>query len=266
MITQLLKGLLALCVASTLTLVGATSADAASSQRGTDRAATQQSTQRSTHATERAGACTKQWRGLRKAKRAEDRGDQRLYNARKAMKRADSRHEKRAASKRVTRAKRIETRTDRQLKKARKAWRKCRDAAGSGGGTGGGGGGTGGGSSTNPLQPACDAGLPQAICDAFGQLPMPGGSGGASPIQPLCNAGLPQAICDAATAPPGPGGASPIQPLCSAGLPQAICDAAAGSGGVPNPGTVLAPVCGLGLPIPGVCATTTSQVARARAA
>ena len=79
MITQLLKGLLALCVASTLTLAGATGAYAASSQRGTERTATQLSSQQ---ATERAGACTKQWRGLRKAKRAEDRGDQKLYNAR----------------------------------------------------------------------------------------------------------------------------------------------------------------------------------------
>jgi len=256
MITQLLKGLLALCVACSLTVVGASTAGATSAER----AAARQST---STATERAGACTAQWRALRKAKRAEDRGDQRLTNARKAQRRADTRHEKRAASKRVTKAKRIESRTDRQLKKARKAWRTCREGQ-TGGGTGTGGGTTGG--STNPLQPACDAGLPQAICDAFAQLPAPSGGSGASPIQPLCDAGLPQAICDAATAPAGPGGASPIQPLCDAGLPQAICDGASGTGSTPDPGTVLGPVCGLGLPIPGVCTTTTSRLVQARAA
>ncbi len=89
-----------------------------------------------------------------------------------------------------------------------------------------------------PLQPICDAGLPQAICAALDGLPLPGGAGGASPIQPLCDAGLPQAICAAATGLPLPGGASAIQPLCNAGLPQGICDVAAGTlnaGSLPIP-------------------------------
>ena len=92
--------------------------------------------------------------------------------------------------------------------------------------SGGGGGGVG---AAGALQPVCDLGLPQVICDALDALPLPGGAGGTSPAQPLCDAGLPQPICDAATGLPLPGGASAIQPLCDAGLPQGICDIASGA-------------------------------------
>ncbi|MCW2794825.1 hypothetical protein [Nocardioides sp.] len=86
----------------------------------------------------------------------------------------------------------------------------------------------------NPLQPFCDAGLPQAICDAFLTIPLPPGGGtGNGPIQALCDLGLPQPICDAAEGTPLPNGDSPIQPLCDAGLPQTICDLA--KGGLPLP-------------------------------
>ena len=93
--------------------------------------------------------------------------------------------------------------------------------------------------------------MPQEVCDAFSSLPLPTPGGGDSPIQALCDAGLPQALCDAATL-PGTGGASPLQPLCDMGLPQAICDAS-----IPGAPTdpldpldpVLDPVCSL-LPLP----------------
>lgn len=202
---KLMKALLALSVAVALTLVGGTTANAAG---GSERAA--------------AGPCTQQWKDVRKAKRAEDRADQRLTNARKAQKRADGRSEKRAASSKVKKAKKAEQRTDRQLKRAKTAWSNCRDNRGNGGG----GGGTGGGGST-----------------------------ATSPIQALCDAGLPQAICDAAAGPAGPGGASPIQALCDAGLPQAICDAAGGSIPAPDPAQLCAIV-----PIPGLCPGATSPL------
>lgn len=138
----------------------------------------------------------------------------------------------------------------------------------------------GGGGAAGPLQPACDAGLPQAVCDALDGLPLPGGVVGAtSPIQMLCDAGLPQAICDAATnVPTLPGGDNPLQALCDAGLPQGICDLANGQVGVdtlPIPGglpglpafpgvpevpgldallALLAPITGQ-LPLGTVCAT-----------
>ncbi|GAA3825162.1 hypothetical protein [Nocardioides panacisoli] len=124
---------------------------------------------------------------------------------------------------------------------------------------GGGGGGTG-----DPIQSLCDAGIPQAVCDALAGL-VGGGLPSDLSLQALCDA-VPQLqpICDAAGGgglPTDPsaltdllkplldaiglgdllGGGLPsdltsIQALCDAGAPQPVCDALAGlaGGGLPS--------------------------------
>lgn len=123
-----------------------------------------------------------------------------------------------------------------------------------------------------PIQALCDAGLPQAVCDALARL-----AGGGLPsdisLDALCTA-VPQfqTICDAAgggTLPTDPtaltallqpildllglgdllgGGLLPsdltsVQALCDAGAPQEVCDALAGlAGGTPD-GVTLAALC-----------------------
>ena len=85
--------------------------------------------------------------------------------------------------------------------------------------------------STGRLQPLCDAGLDQAVCDASDELPAPR-AGRSSPLAPVCRA-TPSlaALCQATTgvaAVPATVGVSAMQPLCDAGLPQDWCDLAAG--------------------------------------
>jgi hypothetical protein len=190
--------------------------------------------------TSRAAApCAKQKSKVAKAKKAVHQAQKKVKKAKKAKQHADGKKQKRAADKKLAKAKKQLKAKKKALKKAKAKLAKCQRNQSPP-------------PADNPLQPACDAGLPQEICDAYATLPTPP-PGADSPIQPLCDAGLPQPICDAAANPPGPGGASPIQPLCDAGLPQAICDAASGGGELPSdPGTVIDQVCGL-LPIPGLC-------------
>lgn len=193
---------------------------------------------------ERANECGQQQSRLAQTQRNAKIKRTQFAKAGKVLKQANKRLQKakksgqkaliKNAKKGVKRAKVNKAVKARNLKKARsmvasaaRQLRACQQA--------GGGGGTAG-----PLQPVCDAGLPQAVCDAVDSLPLPGGiPGAASPIQTLCDAGLPQAICDAATNLPVPGADNPIQALCDAGLPQGICDLAGGNVGLDT------------LPIPG---------------
>ena len=239
MIKHLMKALLALAVVAAMSLVGTAPATASSDGQA-----------RVGNASAKAAAsCTKQRNRvlqLRKITRSADKRVKQLKVAKKkAVKKHASAKKRKAINKKLRSAGVHQRKARAKFEKSRRIMAACRAAAQDDGGSTGGGTG---GSTPSPIQPACDAGLPQAICDAFGQLPLPGGSGGASPIQALCDAGLPQQICDASTAPPGTGGASPIQPLCDAGLPQAVCDAASGGGTAPDPTAV----CGV-LPIPGLC-------------
>lgn len=234
---------------------------------------------------ERANECGQQQARVAQTQRNATIKKAQLAKAGKVLKQATKRLQKakrseqsaliKDARKGVKRAKTNKALKTRNLKKARnlvavaaQQLRACQQAGGGGGATG-------------PLQPACDAGLPQAVCDALDGLPLPGGVVGAtSPIQMLCDAGLPQAICDsAATGVPSlPGADNPIQALCDAGLPQGICDLANGQVGVdtlPIPGglpglpdfpgvpefsgldtllALLAPITGQ-LPLGTVCAT-----------
>jgi hypothetical protein len=127
-----------------------------------------------------------------------------------------------------------------------------------------GGGGGGGGGSSDPIQSLCDAGIPQAVCDALAGL-VGGGLPSDLSLQALCDAvSALQPICDAADGgglPTDPaaltallqplldplglgdllGGGLPsdltsIQALCDAGAPQTVCDALAGlaGGGLPS--------------------------------
>ena len=237
MIKHLTKALLALCVVAAMSLVGTTSATASSAGQARAGSATAKAA---------AATCTTQRNRvlqLRKITRSADKRVKQLKVAKKkAVKKHASAKKRKAINKKLRKAGVHQRKARAKFERSRRVMAACR-AKGDGGSTGGGTGG----STPSPIQPACDAGLPQAICDAFGQLPLPGGSGGASPIQALCDAGLPQQICDASTAPPGTGGASPIQPLCDAGLPQQVCDAAK-AGSAPSP----AVICGA-LPIPGLC-------------
>lgn len=194
--------------------------------------------------TERANECGQQQARVAQTQRNAKIKRAQLAKATKVVKQANKRLQKakksgqkaliKDAKKGVKRAKANKALKSKNLRKARnlvavaaQQLRACQQA--------GGGGGTAG-----PLQPVCDAGLPQEVCDALDGLALPGGVVGASsPIQSLCDAGLPQAICDAATNLPLPGADSPIQALCDAGLPQGICDLAAGNVGLDT------------LPIPG---------------
>lgn len=236
MIKHLTKALLALCVVAAMSLVGTTTATASSGDQARVSGA----------AAAKAASCTTQRDRVLKLRKITRSADKRVKQLKTAKKKAVKKHasakKRKAINKKLKKAGIHQRKARSKFERSRRVMAACRAAAANGGtGTGT------GGSTPSPLQPACDAGLPQAICDAFGQLPLPGGSGGASPIQALCDAGLPQAICDASTAPPGTGGASPIQPLCDAGLPQQVCDAA-------NPGSAPSPtvICGA-LPIPGLC-------------
>lgn len=208
------------------------------------RAAAQQ-----TQSAERANDCGQQQSRLAQTKRNAKIKKAQLTKAGKVLKQANKRLQKakksgqkakqakvKKAKKNVKRAKANKSVKVRKLKKARnmvavaaRQLRACQQADGGGAGSAG------------PLQPVCDAGLPQPICDALDGLPLPAGTPGAtSPIQALCDAGLPQAICDAATSMPAlPGGDNPLQALCDAGLPQGICDLATGQVGTDT------------LPIPG---------------
>ncbi len=206
------------------------------------RAAAQQTAQQTA---ERANECGQQQARVAQTKRNAKTKKAQLVKAGKVLKQANKRLQKakksgqkalvKSAKKNVKRAKANRAAKATKLRKARnmvavaaKQLRACQQA-------------NNGGSTGGPLQPLCDAGLPQPICDALDALPLPGGvSTSASPIQALCDAGLPQAICDAATNVPSvPGGDNPLQALCDAGLPQGICDLASGQVGVDT------------LPIPG---------------
>lgn len=103
------------------------------------------------------------------------------------------------------------------------------------------------------LQPLCDDGLLQAVCDAAATLPAPE-PGDQSPLQALCDtAPRLQPLCDATAGlpdAPDAAGASPLQPLCDAGLPQAYCDLVLDQ--LPESGD-LPPLPGLGDPgLPGL--------------
>lgn len=176
------------------------------------------------------------------------RAEKRVRAKQARVDRASTPKQKRKATKKLHKAERAQRRQVAQQDRLKKvavadynAWQDCEADAGA---------------PASPIQALCDQGLPQAVCDAFTSLPLPGGTTTGGPLQPLCDAGAPQALCDAATL-PSPDGASPLQPLCDLGLPAELCAASVpGAPGLPDvpgvPGVpgLPGPVCTL---LPALC-------------
>jgi hypothetical protein len=249
-VKNVMKVLLALCVAAALSFTGGAVSTASAAQTVSHTSVA------------KAGSCTKQKNKVHKAKQKAKKANKQVKKAKKAKKKAHNAKQKKAKNKKLAKAKKHAKKAKKQLKKAKKALKKCKKAhSGDNGGD------------ESPLQPACDA-IPQLqpLCDATADTPLPAPSGGNpedSPLWPLCQqdpTGSLMPLCEATATPPGNGQDSPLQPICDAdptGSLQPLCDATAG--GAPDPGTILDPICAQ-LPIPVLCDGSLPLPVRARAA